>query len=79
MSVLKFPFFVHLQQKVGELFLSVSFCPSIIILENTLNQCIENCGFCNFNQQHNVSSLHLHAFLDVGNFTKVVHACSDLV
>jgi len=41
MSVLKVPLLVDLQQKVGELVLSITSCPSIIILENTLNKCIE--------------------------------------
>jgi hypothetical protein len=38
MSVLKLPFLVDIQQKVGKLLLSITSCPSIIILENTLNQ-----------------------------------------
>jgi hypothetical protein len=37
MSVLKLPLLVDLQQKVGELVLSITSCLSIIILENTLN------------------------------------------
>jgi hypothetical protein len=37
MSVLKLPLFLDLQQNVGKLVLSMIFCPSIIILENTLN------------------------------------------
>jgi hypothetical protein len=37
MSVLKLPLFVDLQQKIGELVLSTISCPTIIILENTLN------------------------------------------
>jgi hypothetical protein len=37
MSVLELPSLVYRQQKVGELVLSKTFCPSIIILENTLN------------------------------------------
>jgi hypothetical protein len=36
-SVLKLPLLADLQEKVGELVLSISSCPSIIILENTLN------------------------------------------
>jgi hypothetical protein len=36
MSVLKLPLFVDLQQKVGELFLPITYCPVIIILENDL-------------------------------------------
>jgi hypothetical protein len=35
MSVLKLTLLVDLQQKVGELVLSITSCPSIIILENT--------------------------------------------
>jgi hypothetical protein len=37
MSVLKLPLLVDLQQKVDELGLSITSCPSIIMLENTLN------------------------------------------
>jgi hypothetical protein len=37
MSVLKLPFYVDLQQKVRELVLSITSCPSLIVLENTLN------------------------------------------
>jgi hypothetical protein len=37
MSVLKLVLLVELQQKVGELVLSITFCPSTIILENALN------------------------------------------
>jgi hypothetical protein len=37
MSVLKLPLLVDLQQKVGELVLSITSCPAIIILESTLN------------------------------------------
>jgi hypothetical protein len=34
MFLLKLPLLVDLQQKVGELVLSIIFCPPIIILEN---------------------------------------------
>jgi hypothetical protein len=37
MSVLKLPLLVDLQQKVGKLVLSITFCPSVVILENILN------------------------------------------
>jgi hypothetical protein len=37
MSVLKLPLLFHLQQKIGELVLSISSCLYITILENTLN------------------------------------------
>jgi hypothetical protein len=37
LSVLKLPLLLDLQQKVCELVLSITSCPSIIILENTLN------------------------------------------
>jgi hypothetical protein len=37
MSVLKLPFELDLQQKVGEVVLSITSCHSVIILENTLN------------------------------------------
>jgi hypothetical protein len=36
-SVLKLPLLVDVQQKVGELVISVTSCPSFTILENTLN------------------------------------------
>jgi hypothetical protein len=35
-SVLKLPLLVDLQHKAGELVLSITSCPSVIILENTL-------------------------------------------
>jgi hypothetical protein len=37
MSLLELPLLVDLQQKVDELVLSITSCPSIIILENALN------------------------------------------
>jgi hypothetical protein len=37
MFVLKLLLFFDLQQKVGELIISTSSCPTIIILENALN------------------------------------------
>jgi hypothetical protein len=37
MSMLKLPLLAHLQQQVGELILSITLCPTIIILENALN------------------------------------------
>jgi hypothetical protein len=37
MSVLKLPLLDDLQQKAGELVLTITSCPSIIILENALN------------------------------------------
>jgi hypothetical protein len=37
MAVLKLPLLVDVQHKVGELVLSITSCPSIIILENVLN------------------------------------------
>jgi hypothetical protein len=37
MSVLKPPLLTDLQQKVGELILSRTPCPTVIILENNLN------------------------------------------
>jgi hypothetical protein len=37
MSVLKLPLLVDLQQKIGELVISITSCSSIIILENILN------------------------------------------
>jgi hypothetical protein len=40
MSVLKLPLLVDLQQKAGELVLSITSCITVT-LENALNQCIE--------------------------------------
>jgi hypothetical protein len=37
MSLLKLPSLVDLQQEAGEFVLSITSCPSIIVLENTLN------------------------------------------
>jgi hypothetical protein len=42
MSVLKMRLSVDLEQKVGKVALYITSCPTIIILENTLNYCIEN-------------------------------------
>jgi hypothetical protein len=42
MSVLELPLLVDLQQKVGKLVPSTTSRPSISILDNTLNWCIEN-------------------------------------
>jgi hypothetical protein len=36
-SVLKLPLLVDLQQKVGQLVISITSCPSIIMLEKTLD------------------------------------------
>jgi hypothetical protein len=41
MSVLKLPLLIDLQQKAGKLVVSITSCPSIIILENTLKKCVE--------------------------------------
>jgi hypothetical protein len=77
MSVLKLPFLVGLQEKVGELGVSLSSCPSVIILENVLNYCIEKYDYGKFKYQYNVSTIHLHALLSVWNFRKVVRVCAD--
>jgi hypothetical protein len=42
MTVLKLPLLDDLQQKVRELVLSITSCPTIIILETALNLCEEN-------------------------------------
>jgi hypothetical protein len=42
MSVLKLPLLVDLQQKEGELVLSITSCPSVIILENALKLMYKN-------------------------------------
>jgi hypothetical protein len=31
----------------------------------------------NFNHRNNVSPVHLHALVGVGNFTKVIRVCAD--
>jgi hypothetical protein len=77
MSVLILSLLADLQQKVCELVISITSCSSIIILENALNLSIEKCGCDNFNHRYNVSPIHLHAVLGVGNFTKMVHVCAD--
>jgi hypothetical protein len=38
---------------------------------------IEKMWFGNFNHRYNVSPVHLHALLGVGNFAKVVRMCAD--
>jgi hypothetical protein len=48
MSVLKLPLLVDLKLTVGELVLPITSCPKIIILENTLNWCIEKYVYGNF-------------------------------
>jgi hypothetical protein len=35
------------------------------------------CGYGNFYHRYNVSPIHLHTLLCVGNFTKVVRVCAD--
>jgi hypothetical protein len=70
--VIKLPLLVDLQQKLGELFRFITSCPTIIILENSLNLRIEKkCGYGNFDHRY-VSPLRLHTFLTVENFRKVV-------
>jgi hypothetical protein len=56
--MLKLPVLVDLQQK-GELVIFVIFSTSIIILENTLNWCIEKSGYGNFNHRYNFPSIYL--------------------
>jgi hypothetical protein len=54
---------VDLQQKVGELVLSIT-CPSIIILENTLKNCVyKTCGCGNFSHWDNLFPIQLHELL----------------
>jgi hypothetical protein len=56
MSVLKLPLLLDLKKKVDELFrpISTTSCPSIIILKHTFNQCVEKCGYGNFDNPYNV-------------------------
>jgi len=79
MSVLKLPLLVDLQQKVGELVLSITSCLSVIILENTVLKISvqKKCDYGNFDYRYNVSPIHLYALLVVGNFTKVVLVCAN--
>jgi hypothetical protein len=54
---------------VDELVLSISSCPSVIISENTLNQCIEkSVVMVTLTIVKSVSPILLHTFLGVGNF-----------
>jgi hypothetical protein len=39
--VLKLPLLVDFQEKVSELVISINYCPSVVVLENTSNWCIE--------------------------------------
>jgi hypothetical protein len=70
MSMLKLPLLVDLQQKVGKLVISITSCASITTLENILNWCIKKFGYVNYKHQYNIPPIHLHALLDVRNFTK---------
>jgi hypothetical protein len=78
MSVLKLPLLVDLQQKVGKLVLSITSCASVIILENTLNECIEK-NVVMLTLTTGIMFLHFMCMhnLGMGNFTKVVHVCTD--
>jgi hypothetical protein len=76
MSVLTMPLLLIDKLKAGELALSVTSCPLIIILENTLVS-RKKIWYGNFNRRYNVSPTHLHAYLGVGNFTKLVHVGAD--
>jgi hypothetical protein len=70
MTVLKLPLLDDLQQKVRELVLSITSCPTIIILETALILCEAKCGYGNFNHGYNVFPIHLPTVL--GNFTMVI-------
>jgi hypothetical protein len=61
--VVKLPLSVDFQQKVGELVLSTTSCPSVAVLENR-----KKCGYGNFDHWYNVSPIHLLALLGVGEF-----------
>jgi hypothetical protein len=76
-SVLKLSLLDDLQQKVGELVLSITSFLWIIILENTLNWCTEKCGYGNLNHSYHVSHIPFHSVLGVRNFTKVVRVCAN--
>jgi hypothetical protein len=68
--MLKLPLLVDVQQKVGELVISITSWPSIIILENTYISVQKMCGYGNCDHRYNVSPVHLHALLGMGNFMK---------
>jgi hypothetical protein len=74
--LLKPPLLADLQQKVGELVLSITSCHIIIILENVLVY-RKKCGCDDSDHWYNVCPIHLHALLGVGNFMKVVRVCAD--
>jgi hypothetical protein len=52
MSVLKLPLLADLQQKVGELVLSIPSCATIIVSENVLNYCKGKCGYGNSDNRY---------------------------
>jgi hypothetical protein len=60
MSVLKLPLLVDHQQKVCERVLSLTSCPSIVILEKTLNYFTEKCSYVNVNHRYCVFPIHSH-------------------
>jgi hypothetical protein len=41
-----------------------------VILENTLNLCVEKCRCGNFKNRYSNSPLHCHVLLSMGSFTK---------
>jgi hypothetical protein len=58
----------------------VVYLPLVPDFSDTLyfRKCFEKNRCCgNFNHQYNVSPIHLHALLCVGNFTEVVRVCAD--
>jgi hypothetical protein len=76
MSVLKLPSLVYLQKKVRRLVISIASCPSIIILENISNQCIEkNVVMVTLNA--GIYPTQLHALLCGDNFSKAIRICAD--
>jgi hypothetical protein len=77
MSGLILGLLVDFQQKIGELVLSITSCPTTITLEDVLHLCLVLCMvYGNLNHCRNVSRVHLHALFGVGNFTNMVCVCS---
>jgi hypothetical protein len=53
----KLPLLVDLQQKLGPLVFPVTSCPTIIILNHTLNEFVEKCGFGNFDHSYSLACI----------------------
>jgi hypothetical protein len=65
MSVLKLNLLFDLQQKVGELVISINSCPAVIIKKNAWVSVRKKCGYVDFNHLYYASPIHLYAHLGV--------------